>query len=190
MILLIHKILNFMVNILSKIPVKIRDNALSQILNSFLSQYKQLSRRGRIFGLALVDQDAKVLAVNSFFHNSLNFWDIGAIGAALHGVGKQGRDFFHAKTIHRASLIFQEKQFFVHMIGAINFPSQKSRELLLISIGSNLNIGLIIMMMKKNAEKIKNIVRQDQISQSTLKMSEDEFQKHIYTLRKEMFNIG
>lgn len=159
------------------------------MLDDFLRKYKQLSRRGHIFGLALVDQDAKVLAVNSFFDNQHNFWNIGAIGAALHGVGKQGRDFFHAQKINRATLIFDDKQFFVHMIGEIHTQSNQHKELLLISIGANLNIGLILMMMERNAQKIKELVLQDQQSQQTMKMSEDEFQRHIYSIKKEMFHV-
>ncbi len=172
------------------IPDKIRGNSLSKILDQFLVRYRQLVQKGKVYGLALVDQDAKVLAVNSFFYKELNYWDIGAIGAALHGIGKQGRDFFHAQAIQRVSMIFEDKQFFVHMIGQVNTETSQVRELILIVIGSQLNIGLIIMMMQKNAQKIKEHVRNDQTSQITMKMSEQEFQRHISALKREMFSHG
>ena len=179
-----------MTNILATIPDQIRGNPLSELLDKFLQKYAQVTRSGRIYGLALVDQDAKVLAVNTFFDTDFNYWDIGAIGAALHGVAKQGKDFFQAQAVDRASIIFNDRQFFVHMIGKVILASGKARELILIVIGKELNIGLIIMLMKGNAEIIKLTVEADQNSQQTMQMSEDEFQNHIHQIKKELFQIG
>jgi hypothetical protein len=76
------------------IPNQLRSGELTKILDQIRKDYGQLSRTGPLDGLIIADQNAKVLAVNTFFDTKLNYWDIGAIGAAFYGVSKQGRDFF------------------------------------------------------------------------------------------------
>ena len=84
---------------MNTIPDSIRINPVAAMLDDLRRKYAQLSRVGKLFGLIVADQNAKVLAANSFFHTKLNYWDVGAIGAALYGVGKQARDFFHADKL-------------------------------------------------------------------------------------------
>ena len=173
------------------VPDQLRGNSLAKILDDLRVNYGKLSRNGRLKGLVIADQDAKVLAVNSFFDDQINYWDIGAIGAALYGVSKQGRDFFGANELERASLIYQNTQFFVHSIGQVSLNDGRMRELILIVIGDKaINIGLIIMQMRRFGPKIKEQVEEDENSQMTMKMSETEFAKHIDELKRELFNLA
>jgi predicted regulator of Ras-like GTPase activity (Roadblock/LC7/MglB family) len=172
------------------IPDQIRGNSLSRILDRLLKKYARLTTTGRIYGLALADQDAKILAVNTFFDTDFNYWDIGSIGAALYGVAKQAQDFFHAAALDRASLIFNDRQFFVHKIGKIRLSLGKERELILIVIAKDLNIGLIIMLMKQIADNIQLTVELDETAQTTMQMSEQEFQSHIQSIKMALFSQG
>ncbi len=173
---------------MSNIPDQIRANNLAKILDEFRTKYLQLARNSQLHGIVICDQDAKVLAVNSFFDDSINYWDIGAIGAALYGVSKQGKDFFGASDLERASLIFANTQFFVHSIGSVHVESSRTRELVLILIGSKrMNIGLAVMQMRKFAPRIKKEVETDIKTQSAMKMSEQEFFKHISELKGQIF---
>ena len=172
---------------ITQVPDLIRNNKLSAILDSFREKYGQLSRVGRLNGLLIVDQDAKVLAVNQFFDSNLNYWDIGAIGAALYGVSKQGRDFLNAGDLDRATMIYNSKQFFVQNIGDISLVNGRFRELILIALGDkSMNIGLVVMQMRKLAPKILNQVQSDAKMQEVMQMSEKELSRHLETIRKEM----
>ena len=175
---------------MATIPDSIRNNELTKILDEFRTNFCRLSRHSQLHGVVIADQDAKVLAVNSFFDKDINYWDIGAIGAALYGVSKQGKDFFNAEDLERASLIYKNTQFFVHSIGDITLTSGKTRELILILIGDKqMNIGLAVMQMRNFAPKIKQQVEDDQRSQETMQMSETEFMKHITQLKEELFSL-
>ena len=173
------------------IPAQIRGNELSKFLDQIRADYAKLSSVGRIEGLVIADQDAKVLAVNTFFDTKMNYWDIGAIGAALYGVAKQGKDFFQAEDIDRTAMIYKNRQFFVQTIGSIVMPNQRKRELILIVLGDKqLNIGLVMMQMMKPAPHIKSHVEQDVQIQSTMQMSETEFMKHLGDVKKELFELA
>jgi predicted regulator of Ras-like GTPase activity (Roadblock/LC7/MglB family) len=173
------------------IPNQLRNNSLSKILDAIRLNYGHLSRNGRINGLIIADQDAKVLAVNSLFENQINYWDIGAIGAALYGVSKQGKDFFHAEDLERATMIYQNTQFFVESIGVITIEENRKRELILIILGDKaINIGLVVMQMKKFAPEIKATIEADTTAKTTMQLSEEEFMKQISTLKKELFSMG
>ncbi len=173
---------------ITHVPDVIRNNDLSRILDTFRERYGRLSRVGRLNGLLIVDQDAKVLAVNNFFDTHLNYWDIGAIGAALYGVSKQGRDFLSAGDLDRATMIYDSKQFFVQNIGDIQLANGRTRELILIALGDiKMNIGLVVMQMRKLAPKILAQVKSDAHMQEVMQMSEKELCRHLETIRKEMF---
>jgi predicted regulator of Ras-like GTPase activity (Roadblock/LC7/MglB family) len=174
-----------------QIPDQIRGNALAKILDDFRSKYGSLSRTGRLMGLVIADQDAKVLAVNSFFEAKINYWDVGAIGAALYGVAKQGKDFFDAKDLEKAVMVYQNVQFFVQNIGSVKLTNSRERELILILIADKeLNIGLAMMQLKNFAPRIKQQVEDDEKSQQAMQMSETEFMQHINELKKELFNLA
>lgn len=173
-----------------RVPDQIRGNPLSELLADFIREYHQLSRTGQIYGLMIVDQDAKVLAVNPFFDNHLNYWDVGAIGSALYGVSKQGKDFFGSETLERASIIFDDKQFFTRFIDKITLKNNQTRELIMIMIGDRqLNIGLAVLKMKKYAPLIKQQLLNDTNAQETMKMAESQFYMQINEIKKELFNL-
>jgi len=177
-------------SVLTAIPDQLRGNSLSSVLDTIRNEYVRMIRQGRIFGLMIADQDAKVLAVDSFFDAKINYWDIGAIGAALYGVSKQGRDFFHADELDRASLIYKNTQFFVERIGDIIMQTGGQRELILIILGNKeIMMGYIMAQMKKSAPLIKKQVEADVAAQQTMKMSEDEFMKQIKLLKQELFSL-
>ena len=70
------------------IPKVLYKNSISTILDEIRSSYGTLTRKGYIYGLIAVDQDAKIIAVDSRFDRSLNYWDLSSIGAALYGVAR------------------------------------------------------------------------------------------------------
>jgi predicted regulator of Ras-like GTPase activity (Roadblock/LC7/MglB family) len=173
------------------IPDALRANHLAAILDDIRTKYYSLVRAGQMHGLMIADQDAKVLAVNSFFDQNLSYWDIAALGAALYGVSKQGRDFFKAQDLDKAAMFYKNAQFFVNYINSVQIDETHTRELILIVLGDRaINIGMIFSMMKQFAEKIKAAVEQDHNLNATMKMSEDEFMKQIHSLKKELFSLA
>ena len=176
---------------MTKIPTQLRSGELTTILDQIRKDYGQLSRSGSIDGLVIADQDAKVLAVNTFFDDKINYWDIGAIGAALYGVSKQGKDFFKSSEIDRTMISYKDTQFFVQRIGDIDLDNGRQRELLLIVIGNKaLNIGLVILQMQKYATKIRIQVEDDVAIKDHLQMSETEFNNHLLEIKKELFQLA
>ncbi len=177
---------------MATIPDQLRSNAVATLLDELRVKYGKLSRTGKLYGLIVADQDAKVLAANTFFHHKLNYWDVGAIGAALYGVGKQARDFFQAQDLDRATLIFGDFMFFTHIIGTVSLgenPNQ-TRELILISIGErNINLGLVVMLMQKFAPRILHQVEHDEKARNQMRMSESEFTHHLEDLKKQLFSL-
>ncbi len=170
------------------IPALLQTNNIAKVLDKVHLNYSRLSRDGAIKGLMVVDQDAKVLAVNRHFYTKANFWDLGAIGAALYGVSVQGQDFFHASALERATLIYGDLQVFVHSIGNVEMEDGKRRELLILVLADkSINIGLIILQMRKFSQKIKAIIEDDQNTQTTMKMTEQELKSHIFNLKKQLF---
>lgn len=173
---------------MSDIPEILQQNKIAELLNSLQSNYAQLAKGGSIKGLIVVDQDAKVIAVNRLFMTKSNFWDLGAIGAALFGVSRQAKDFFSANEMEHAMLIYGDTQFFVHSIGAIKFANGKQRELLIVVLADkNINIGLVMLQLRKFAPKIKNEIEKDMMAQETMQMTEKELKQHILNLKKELY---
>lgn len=171
------------------IPDQIRGNELTKILDEVQRAYAQLSRIGRINGLVIADQDAKVLATNTHFDTRINYWDIGAIGAALFGVAKQGRDFFKAEDLERAIMLYKNTQLFVQTIGNIHLKGNRLRELILIVLADKqINIGLMNLQMQKFSKQIKEQVEQDQQSQEIMVKSEQEMVKHLNDLKKDLLS--
>ncbi len=170
-----------------QIPDQIRDNDLSKVLQDLVRKYNQMAR-DRIYGLQIIDQDAKVLAVNQLFENKYNYWDIAAIGAALYGISKQGKDFFANSELQRASLIYHSAQFFCHYIGSIETAEGHRRDLLLLSLASkDVKIGLIVHHMRKFSPRIKELIEKNHRIQRELQMSEAEFSVHIDKIKQELF---
>jgi predicted regulator of Ras-like GTPase activity (Roadblock/LC7/MglB family) len=168
----------------------LRGNELSTLLDEFRIRYAKLSREGRIFGLIIADQDAKVIAVNTFYDDSINHWDMGALGAALYGIAKQGQSYFRATDLDRANLVYGNRQIFVHNVGNVQLTNGKQREVILIVIGDRqTNFGLIVMQMRQYAPKIKSYIEQNEQVQASLDMTEQEFARFMQQVKHDLFQI-
>ncbi|MHA1821291.1 MAG: hypothetical protein ACTSU2_13060 [Promethearchaeota archaeon] len=170
------------------LPRTLYQNEIAQELNAIRKDYANLSGRGFIRGLMCADQDAKIIAVDKLFDDKLNIWDLAALGAALYGVAKQGRDFFDSDELERGSLIFKDMQFLVKSIGSFNLDEKNERELVIIAlVDRRVNLGLIILQMEKYALRIRKKVENNSQIKQTLKLSEEEMRKHINAIKKELF---
>ena len=106
------------------------DNDISAMLDDAMQDYARTSGRGSIMGIVLADQDAKVIARSRNFNHNQH-WDMGALGAAMYGIGKQGQAYFGCSDMKRAIVAFGDKQLFIHDIGSIDVDSRGPRHLLL-----------------------------------------------------------
>jgi len=171
------------------IPNVLYKNKISEILDEIRYNYGILTRHGYIYGLIAIDQDAKIIAVDTRFDKNLNYWDLASIGAALYGVAKQGQDFFEAEELDRGALIYKDMQLFVKSIGNIYIGEKGKRDILIIVLADNeVNIGIIILQMSKFANKVKVLIEKSGNIKNTLKMTENELKQHIKELKKQMFS--
>ncbi|MFX1257078.1 MAG: hypothetical protein ACFFAN_04420 [Promethearchaeota archaeon] len=69
-------------------------NKIIDILDEIRDNCGILTRRGYIYGLIAIDQDAKIIAVDSRFDHQLKYWDLSFIDALLYEGSRQGQDFF------------------------------------------------------------------------------------------------
>ncbi len=170
------------------LPKALYDNKIACLLDKIREDYKNLSGNGIIKGIICADQDAKIIAIDGKFDNKLNIWDLGALGAALYGVSKQGMDFFEANSLERGSIIYGNTQFFVRSIGEFNLDKRGNRELLIIVLANRrVNLGLMILHLNKYAEIIKKEVKNNTAIKETLKLSEDEMRIHIREIKNQLF---
>ena len=157
--------------IISNIPKVLYQNKISGVLDEIRDNYGKLTRKGYIYGLIAIDQDAKIIAIDSRFDRQLNYWDLSSIGAALYGVSRQGQDFFDAKYLERASIIYNDLQLFVKSIGHVNIQKKGKREILIVLLADKeVNIGVIILQMNRFGLKIKNEIELSGEIKKTLKM--------------------
>jgi len=172
------------------VPKILYENKISEILDEIRDNYGVLTRKGYIYGLIAVDQDAKIIAIDSRFDRQLNYWDLSSIGAALYGVSRQGQDFFEANYLERASIIYNNLQLFVRSIGEVYISNRKAkREILVVVLADkDVNIGVMILQMNRFALKIKSEIERSGSIQNTLKMTEKELKEHIRKLKKEVFS--
>ncbi len=171
-----------------QIPKVLYKNKISTILDEIRDNYGKLTRKGYIYGIIAVDQDAKIIAVDSRFDRKLNYWDLSSIGAAMYGVARQGQDFFEADYLDRATIIYNNMQLFVKSITNIKINHEEKREILIILLCDNdVNIGVMILQMQKFAPIIKKEIEQSGTIKNTLKMTEKELKEHIKELKKEIF---
>jgi len=172
------------------VPKILYENKISEILDEIRDNYGVLTRKGYIYGLIAVDQDAKIIAIDSMFDRQLNYWDLSSIGAALYGVSRQGQDFFEANYLERASIIYNNLQLFVRSIGEVYISNRKAkREILVVVLADkDVNIGVMILQMNRFALKIKSEIERSGSIQNTLKMTEKELKEHIRKLKKEVFS--
>lgn len=170
------------------VPKVLYDNEISDILDEIRLSYGKLTRKGFIYGLITIDQDAKIIAIDSRFDRKLNYWDLSSIGAALYGVARQAQDFFEAQALVRATLIFKDLQLYVKSVGKIDLPNKGNREILVILFVDNeVNIGVLILQMNKFAEKIREAIKKSSEIMTKLEMNEAELKDYLKTLKQKIF---
>jgi len=158
------------------------------VLDEIRYNYGKLTRKGYIYGLIAIDQDAKIIAIDSRFDRKLNYWDLSSIGAALYGVARQGQDFFETEELERASLIYRDMRLFVKSIGKVELQKKGKRDILVVILTDNdVNLGVIILQMSNFALKIRQEIEKNEKMKETLRMSEEEIKAHINRLKKEIF---
>ncbi|MCK4779199.1 MAG: hypothetical protein KAT57_03380 [Candidatus Lokiarchaeota archaeon] len=173
---------------LTHIPKILYQNKITEVLDDIRYQYGILTRKGYIYGLIAIDQDAKIIAIDSRFDRQLNYWDLSSIGAALYGVARQGQDFFETESLERATIIYSDMRLFVKSIGNIELQKKGKRDILIVLLTDNdVNLGVMILQMSKFAIKIKEEIERNEHMKHILKMPEQEIKEHIKELKKEIF---
>ena len=171
------------------IPKVFYKNKIAEMLGDIRYNYGKLTRKGYIYGIIAIDQDAKIIAIDSRFDRKLNYWDLSSIGAALYGVARQGQDFFETEDLERATIIYSDMRLFVKSIGVVNVQEKGERDILLVLLTDNdVNLGVIFLQLSNFAIKIKKEIQEDQLARKTMKMSEKDLKKHIKELKKQIFS--
>jgi len=173
----------------SYMPKLLYANEISKVLDEIKYSYGILTRKGIIYGLIAIDQDAKIIAVDSRFDRKLNYWDLSSIGAALYGVARQAQDFFETESLIRATLIYKDLQLYVKSVGEIELPQKGKREILIVLlVDKDVNIGIIILQMNKFAHMIRQAIIRNNELMSKLEMNEQELKQHLQDLKSKVFN--
>lgn len=173
---------------INQIPKVFYQNNITKVLDDIRMNYGKLTRRGYIYGLIAIDQDAKIIAVDTHFDRHLNYWDLSSIGAALYGVARQGQDFFEADMLERATIIYNNLQLFVKSIGKVNLEDKGLREVLIVLLTEKeVNIGVLILQMKRFGPKIRKEIEDSSVITQRLKLNEQELKKHIKKLKEDVF---
>jgi len=164
------------------------ENEITIVLDEIRYSYGMLTRRGYIYGLIAIDQDAKIIAIDSRFDRKLNYWDLSSIGAALYGVARQAQDFFETDSLIRATLIYKDLQLYVKSIGDVLLHKKGKREILVVLLVDNMvNIGVLILQMRKFSQKIKEAITKNQTIMTKLEMTERELKEYLRELKKKVF---
>jgi len=170
------------------VPKVLYENEISQVLDEIRHSYGILTRKGFIYGLIAIDQDAKIIAIDSRFDRKLNYWDLSSIGAALYGVARQAQDFFATDSLIRATLIFKDLQLYVKSIGEVTLIKKGKREILIVLLVDNdVNIGVVILQMRKYAERIRQAIEKNNEIIKKLEMTEVELKEHIKDIKRKVF---
>ena len=170
------------------VPKALYENEITIVLDEIRYSYGMLTRRGYIYGLIAIDQDAKIIAIDSRFDRKLNYWDLSSIGAALYGVARQAQDFFETDSLIRATLIYKDLQLYVKSIGDVILHKKGKREILVVLLVDNMvNIGVLILQMRKFSNKIKEAITRNQTIMTKLQMTERELKEYLRELKKKVF---
>ena len=170
------------------VPRALYENEITIVLDEIRYSYGILTRRGYIYGLIAIDQDAKIVAIDSRFDRKLNYWDLSSIGAALYGVARQAQDFFETDSLIRATLIYKDLQLYVKSIGDVILHKKGKREILVVLLVDNMvNIGVLILQMRKFSQKIKEAITRNQTIMTKLEMTERELKEYLRELKKKVF---
>jgi len=171
------------------IPKVLYKNKITEVLDDVRYNCGKLTRKGYIYGIIAIDQDAKIIAIDSRFDRKLNYWDLSSIGAALYGVARQGQDFFETEDLERATIIYSDMRLFVKSIGEVTIQEKVKRDILIVLLTDNdVNLGVIFLQLSRFAMKIKKEIEENQLARKTMKMSEKELKKHIQALKKQIFS--
>lgn len=174
---------------ITHIPKILYENKITEVLDDIRYQYGKLTRKGYIYGLIAIDQDAKIVAIDSRFDRKLNYWDLSSIGAALYGVARQGQDFFDTESLERATIIYSDMRLFVKSIGNIELQKKGKRDILIVLLTDNeVNLGVMILQMSKFAQKIREEIERNEHMKNVLRMPEKEIKEHIKDLKKQIFS--
>jgi len=170
------------------VPKALYENEISKVLDEIKYSYGILTRKGFIYGLIAIDQDAKIIAIDSRFDRKLNYWDLSSIGAALFGVARQAQDFFETESLIRATLIYKDLQLYVKSIGQVELQRKGKREILIVLlVDKDVNIGVIILQMNKFGQKIRDAIKRNNEIITKLEMNETELKKHLEQMKKKVF---
>ena len=173
---------------ITHIPKVLYQNKITEVLDDIRYQYGILTRKGIIYGLIAIDQDAKIIAVDSRFDRKLNYWDLSSIGAALYGVARQGQDFFETESLERATIIYSDMRLFVKSIGNVELQKKGKRDILIVLLTDNdVNLGVMFIQMSNFAIKIRKEIERNEQMKHVLRMPEQEIKEHIKELKKEIF---
>ena len=135
---------------ITHIPKVLYKNKITNVLDEIRYNHGILTRKGFIYGLIAIDQDAKIIAIDSRFDRKLNYWDLSSIGAALYGVAKQGQDFFETESLERATIIYQDMRLFVKSIGNVELHKKGKRDILIVLLTDNeVNLGIMILQLSQ-----------------------------------------
>jgi predicted regulator of Ras-like GTPase activity (Roadblock/LC7/MglB family) len=170
------------------VPKALYENEISKVLDEIKYTYGVITRKGFIYGLIAIDQDAKIIAIDSRFDRKLNYWDLSSIGAALFGVARQAQDFFETDSLIRATLIYKDLQLYVKSIGQVELQKKGKREILIVLlVDKDVNIGVIILQMNKFGQKIREAIKHNNAIINKLEMNETELKKHLEEMKKKVF---
>ena len=170
------------------VPKALYENEISKVLDEIKYSYGILTRKGFIYGLIAIDQDAKIIAIDSRFDRKLNYWDLSSIGAALFGVARQAQDFFETDSLIRATLIYKDLQLYVKSIGKVELQKKGKREILIVLlVDKDVNIGIIILQMNKFGQMIRKAIKRNNDIMDKLEMNEVELKKHLEEMKKKVF---
>jgi hypothetical protein len=173
---------------ISQIPQVLYKNRIAKVLEKIRDNYGILTRKGYIYGIMAIDQDAKIIAIDPRFDRNLNYWDLSSIGAALHSIARQGQEFFDADCLDRASIIYNNMRLFVKSVLSVNVNQQEKREVIIILLSDmDVNIGVAILQMQRYAEELRQEIESSGSITNMMKMNEKELKKHIQELKKEVF---
>ncbi|MFX0106158.1 MAG: roadblock/LC7 domain-containing protein [Candidatus Hodarchaeota archaeon] len=174
---------------ITHIPKILYENKITEVLDDIRYNYGKLTRKGYIYGLIAIDQDAKIIAIDSRFDRKLNYWDLSSIGAALYGVARQGQDFFETESLERATIIYSDMRLFVKSIGDVNIQKKGKRDILIVLLtDKEVNLGVMILQMSKFAQKIREEIERNEHMKHVLRMPEKDIKEHIKELKKQIFS--
>jgi predicted regulator of Ras-like GTPase activity (Roadblock/LC7/MglB family) len=153
---------------------------ITPLLDDFVRKHAKLTGFGGMKGIIVVDQDAKVIAMNSMF-GLKKPWDMGGIAAALHGVAKQASQYFGCSSLDLVAITFGNMQFFVQAIGSIEAgDGRPARELQIVILAAEkVKMGIVLVQMKKVAPRIVEAIQQSRQDMALIRLDERSVRDYL-----------